>query len=315
VEKVASRYEVYRPDGTPRPPEEAPPLRALRGEEVREQEEIVRTPATGELRHRQVNASPVRDAEGRIIGSMSVVRDITDLKRTESELKRSNAELQQFAYVASHDMQEPLRMVISYLDLLNHKFGDELNPKAKEYMAFAVDGADKMRELVNDLLAYSRVDSRPMKVEEVDLNKAIEEVVKDLHVAIRETNAEIIIEQLPTITADRMRIKQVFQNLITNAIKFHKGEPPKVEISAQRLGSEWEFAVKDNGIGIDPAYQDKIFEMFQRLHTKEEYPGTGIGLAIAKKIVERQGGRIWVDSEPGKGSTFFFTLPTSQQYE
>lgn len=246
----------------------------------------------------------------------TIIRDITERKKGEDalamateELKRSNAELQQFAYVASHDMQEPLRMVTSYLDLLNHKFGDELNPKAKEYTAFAVDGAVRMRELVNDLLTYSRVDSRPMKMEEVDLNKVLAKVMDDLHIAISESKAEIMVGPLPTIHADESKIKQVFQNLISNAIKFHGTSPPKVEVTANSLGSEWKIAVQDNGIGIDPRYRERIFEMFQRLHTKEEYPGTGIGLAITKKIVERHGGKIWVESVPGEGSTFFITIP------
>jgi PAS domain S-box-containing protein len=241
---------------------------------------------------------------------LSSFLDLTERKRAEENLKRSNAELQQFAYVASHDLQEPLRMVTSYLDLLNHKYGDRLEPKAKEYMAYAVDGADRMRELVNDLLSYSRVDSKPMKLEVVDLNTVVDEVAKDLHVSINDTKAEMFVDALPTIVADRTKIKQVFQNLLSNAVKFHDDAPAIVTISARRLGREWQFAVKDNGIGIDSKFQDKIFEMFQRLHTKEEYAGTGIGLAISKKIVEKHGGRIWVESEPGKGSTFYFTIPT-----
>jgi light-regulated signal transduction histidine kinase (bacteriophytochrome) len=243
--------------------------------------------------------------------------DVTEIKKNQQRaeelayrLEHSNAELQQFAYVASHDMQEPLRMVTSYLDLLHRKYGSELDSKAKEYITFAVDGAERMRELINDLLEYSRVESRPMKLEDVDVNKLVDEVVKDLHVAIVEAKAEVFVGPLPTIVADKMKIKQVFQNLISNAVKFHGAVPLVVAVSAHRMEGEWKFAVQDNGIGIDPKYKEKIFEMFQRLHTKEEYPGTGIGLAITKKIVEQHGGRIGVESELGKGSTFYFTMPS-----
>jgi PAS domain S-box-containing protein len=243
-------------------------------------------------------------------------QDITERKLAQrvveeysKKLERSNAELQQFAYVASHDLQEPLRMVMSYLALLNKKYGNELNPQAKEYMSTATEGAERMRQLVNDLLQYSRIDSRGGEFVPVDMNKVAEAVTNDLHVAIDEAKAEVIVEPLPTVLADETQMKQLLTNLVSNAIKFHDNEPPEIEVRARMRANEFVFAVKDNGIGIDPQYHDNLFKMFQRLHTKDEYPGTGIGLAISKKIVERHGGRIWVESEAGKGSTFYFAIP------
>jgi light-regulated signal transduction histidine kinase (bacteriophytochrome) len=200
-------------------------------------------------------------------------------------------------------------MVTSYLGLLEKKFGSDLNPQAKEYMSFAVDGSQRMKRLIDDLLQYSRVDSQPIVLEEVDMNEVAKVVVEDNQVSIAETEAEIIIDPLPVICADKTQMKQLLTNLISDAIKFHDSKPPKVEVSAITYQREFVFSIKDNGIGIDPKYADKLFKMFQRLHTKEEYPGTGIGLAIVKKIVDRHHGRIWFESEPGKGTTFFFTIP------
>jgi PAS domain S-box-containing protein len=282
--------------------------KALEGKEIDEQVDYIVIKKDGSRINVVLNNKLIFE-DGRPIGAFVVGYDVTERRRVEEELKRSNAELQQFAYVTSHDLQEPLRMVTSYLDLLNHKYGEKLDPKAKEYMSYAIDGADRMRELINDLLAYSRVDSQPLTLEQVDMNEVVAEVVNELHVAIKEAHAELIIDSLPVMVADKKKIKQVFLNLLSNAIKFHGTMSPKVEVSAHRLGSAWMIAIKDYGIGIETKYFDKIFEMFQRLHTKEEYPGTGIGLPIAKKIVEIHGGRIWVESEVGKGSTFFFTIP------
>ncbi|MDW5562630.1 MAG: ATP-binding protein [Methanomassiliicoccus sp.] len=257
-----------------------------------------------------VSTTPIFDNQGELKGTVHVARDITDLRRTEANLKRSNAELQQFAYIASHDLQEPLRMVTSYLALMNKKFGDELSPQAKEYMSFAVDGSTRMKELIDDLLAYSRIDSKSIVLEEINMNDEAKTVEEDLHVMIKETRAEVIIDPLPNIRGDKTQMKQLLTNLISNAIKFRRpGFKPRVEVSAVTYENEVVFSVEDNGIGIDPEYADKLFKMFSRLHTREEYPGTGIGLAVAKKIVERHGGRIWFESEPGKGTTFFFTIP------
>jgi signal transduction histidine kinase len=245
-------------------------------------------------------------------------RDITDRKTTEDalrgyarELKRSNDELQQFAYIASHDLQEPLRMVTSYLVLLDKKFNKELSPQAGECIHFAIDGASRMKELIDDLLQYSRIESKPAGFTDVDMNKVAKIVIRDLNVAIDEVGAEVLIDPLPIVHANDMQMNQVLTNIVSNAIKFNRQKSPKVEVSAVTYNSEFVFAVKDNGIGIDPKHADRLFNMFQRLHTRDEYKGTGMGLAIARKIVERHGGRIWFESEPGKGSTFYFTIPLS----
>ncbi|MDW5563772.1 MAG: PAS domain-containing protein [Methanomassiliicoccus sp.] len=260
--------------------------------------------------------SPYRASDGSVIGIVGVARDITERKRSEEdlikladELKRSNEELQQFAYVASHDLQEPLRMVTNYLGLLDKKFGGALPLQAREYMSTAVEGAERMRQLVNDLLLFSRVDSQTKMFTCVDMYKVAETVKDELDLSISESEAQVIIEPLPSLYAEETQMIQLLTNLVSNAIKFRGAEKPRIEISAISFQHEFIFCVKDNGIGIDPQYADRLFKMFSRLHTKEEYPGTGIGLAICKKIVERHGGRIWFESEPGKGTTFFFAIP------
>jgi uncharacterized 2Fe-2S/4Fe-4S cluster protein (DUF4445 family)/signal transduction histidine kinase len=227
------------------------------------------------------------------------------------ELRRSNAELQQFAYIASHDLQEPLRMVTASLGRLEKKYFDTLDGEAQQYMNMAVDGAYRMRVLINDLLAYSRVESGGRDFTMVDMNLALSNSLENLNSMITANHAEIMAEPLPTVSADETQMTQLLQNLISNAVKYHGPNPPEIQISSSLApdGTEWRFTVRDNGIGIDPMYQDKIFQMFQRLHTRDEYEGTGIGLAIAKRIVERHGGKIWVESEEGSGSTFFFTIP------
>jgi PAS domain S-box-containing protein len=257
----------------------------------------------------------IKDSSGNCVGLIFSLVETTERKKAEENLKRSNAELQQFAYVASHDLQEPLRMVMSYLALLNKKYGEELPPQAKMYMGTAVEGAERMRQLVNDLLQYSRIDSASKVYASVDMNKVARMVRDELRIAIDEAKGEVRIELLPTVTADEGQMMQLLANLVSNAIKFHNSEPPLVELSAREQSNEYIFAVKDNGIGIDPQYADRLFKMFQRLHTKDEYPGTGMGLAISKKIVEQHGGRIWFDSEKGRGATFFFSLPIKRSID
>jgi len=231
-----------------------------------------------------------------------------DLARRVEELARSNAELEQFAYVASHDLQEPLRMVTSYCDLLQRRYKGRLDADADDFISFAVDGATRMQGLVRDLLAYSRVSIGDQQAEAIDCTAVLSRVLTDLKGTISANKARITHDPLPAIRADRTQLEHLFQNLIGNAIKFHGEKAPEVHIGAESENGHWRFSVADNGIGIDQQYSDKAFAVFQRLHGRGEYAGTGVGLAICKKIVERHGGQIWFESEPGKGSTFYFTL-------
>jgi len=228
--------------------------------------------------------------------------------RNAEELRRSNQELEQFAYVASHDLQEPLRMVAGYTQLLAKRYQGKLDEDADEFIAFAVDGAKRMQELIEDLLAYSWVGTKGRPFAAVDCNATLAVVLGSLKAAIDEAGATVTWDALATVPGDETQLWQVLQNLIGNGIKYRDSKPPQVHVGCARDGNMWRFAVQDNGIGIDPQYTERIFAIFQRLHTQKEFSGTGIGLAICKKIVERHGGRIWVESEPGKGSTFYFTL-------
>ncbi len=230
------------------------------------------------------------------------------LAQRSQELVRSNAELEQMAYVASHDLQEPLRMVASYLQLLEQRFGDRLEPEAHEFIGFAVDGAKRMQALIDDLLTYSRLGTRGKSLQPTDCTMVMEAVLRSLRIAINESGAQVQYEALPVVQGDAAQLTQLFQNLIGNAIKFRGKQAPQITVRAEREGRFWRFEVQDNGIGIAPEYFERIFVMFQRLHSRSTYPGTGIGLAICRKIVERHGGRIWVESVPEQGSVFKFTL-------
>lgn len=261
---------------------------------------------------------PLRDKEGHIIGTFGISTNINERKQAEAalarqaqELARSNVELEQFAYVASHDLQEPLRMVRSYVQLLERRYKNKLDADADEFIAYAVDGAARMQTLINDLLAYSRIGTQGKTPHPTNCAEVLERVLANLSIAIEESEAVVMYDALPTVLADEVQLSQLFQNLIGNAIKFRGEATPKIQVGAERKDGEWLFWVRDNGIGIAPEYYHRLFMIFQRLHSRDEYPGTGIGLAICKKIVERHGGRIWVESVgvPGKGTTFYFSLP------
>jgi PAS domain S-box-containing protein len=259
---------------------------------------------------------PIRSRHGEQLGVSTIVHDVTDsyearrrLERSTEELARSNSDLEQFAYVASHDLQEPLRMVTGFMGLLEKKYGNTLGDEADEYIGFAVDGARRMQGLIDDLLTYSRVGSQAGSLVAVDLADVAKSVSLNLRTLIEETGASIRQGELPTVTADPHQMGQLYQNLIGNAIKFRGDRPPQIELGAERKQEEWHLYVRDNGIGIPPEHRDNIFVIFRRLHSREEYPGSGIGLAVCKRIVERHQGCIWVETTVGGGCTFWFTLP------
>ncbi|HEY9596584.1 MAG TPA: PAS domain S-box protein, partial [Cyanophyceae cyanobacterium] len=294
--------------------------------------------------------SVLMEPNGNAKGLLAVIRDISDRKRAEAsilqlnqelesrveqrtaelaqtneqlqqtneqlailnqEFQRSNQELEQFAYVASHDLQEPLRAITGYTQLLVNEYGDRFDETAQEYAAFVIDGAKRMQQLIQDLLAYSRVGTRGKEFAPTDCNAVLQQALQNLQVAIADEQAIITADPLPTVNADQNQLIQLLQNLIGNAIKFHREQSPQVHITAAQQDNYWLFQVRDNGIGIKPQYLERIFEVFKRLHTRREYPGTGIGLAICKKIITRHGGRIWAESNLGMGTTFYFTIPLS----
>ncbi len=258
----------------------------------------------------EVVITALRDQRGDLLGFSNCSRDLTQRKKADEDLRRSNAELQQFAYVASHDLQEPLRMVASFTQLLAKHYKGRLDEDADEFIGYAVDGAKRMQLLIEDLLAYSRVGTRTKGFKLCSAGDVVEAALRHLTIAIEESGAQIHTPDLPQIVCDDLQITSVLQNLVGNAIKFRTpSAPPVIEISAARSDAEWVFSVKDNGIGIESRHFERVFQVFQRLQTRENYPGNGIGLAICRKIVERHGGRIWLESEPGKGTTFLFTIP------
>jgi len=255
--------------------------------------------------------SPIRDGQGKIIGIAGIERDITTSKRAEAELRRSNAELEQFAYVASHDLQEPLRAMAGTVQLLQRRYQGQLDARADEIIAHSVAAVTRMQTLISDLLAFSRLARHGNPFAPTDCATVLSDVLAILEVAIAESGAVITHDALPEVMADASQLRQLLQNLLSNAIKFRSDDSLRIHVSARRDQNGWLFSVRDNGLGIEGQYFERIFEIFQRLHTRDEYPGTGIGLAVCKKIVERHGGRIWLESQAGEGATFHFTIVDS----
>lgn len=263
----------------------------------------------------QINYLPIRSDEGEIIYGMLMVVDITDLKKIQqklesqaTDLKRSNEELERFAYVASHDLQGPLRTISSYLQLLESRYSDKLQGDAKEFINYSVAGAKRMQRLIQDLLNYSRINTRPKAFTEVNLNEVMQVVIKNIESNVEASGAELRVDTLPTVVGDSNQLMQLFQNLIDNAIKFVKDRKPLVLVNVEDHKNEWLFVIRDNGIGIQQEFKEKIFQIFQRLHAETDFPGTGIGLAICKKIAHLHGGDIWFESEPEHGTAFFFSI-------
>ena len=317
-ETINYHRKAIHEDGTDFPAKNHPSMIALKtGKVVRNVVMGVFNPHKEKYYWININATPLfKPGVNKPFQVYITFEDITEtikahklLNETLDELKRSNTELERFAYVASHDLQEPLRMVASFTQLLERQYKDKLDENAMEYINFAVDGAKRMQNLINDLLAYSRVHTKGEKFEDVHLDKVFDDVLFNMEIPIEENNVIITKEPLPKINADYSQMVQVFQNLISNAIKYRRQETPQIQIFSQKQDYKWQFSIKDNGIGIKPDYFEQVFQIFRRLHTHDEYKGTGIGLAITKRIIERHNGNIWVESEPGKGSTFHFTIP------
>jgi len=293
--------------------------RLARGDRI-EHFETVRVTKDHRMIDVSLTVSPIRNSAGIVVGASKIVRDITARKKAEQslarqaeELARSNVELARFAYIASHDLQEPLRTVQSFAQLLERDCDGKLPSSAQESLGFITDAVQRMRTLINDLLAYSRVGSQGAAFGPADCKEICASLLENLKVSIESSQAEITVEPLPVVIGDATQLGQVFQNLLGNAIKFRGKRTPRIHVSAREAASEWVFSVTDNGIGIAPEYFERIFIIFQRLHTIEEYSGTGIGLAICKKIAERHGGRIWVESIVGEGSTFHFSIQKREQ--
>jgi PAS domain S-box-containing protein len=271
----------------------------------------------------EIHDALVRNATGGTVGIRTALLDITERKRMAEaierhaeKLARSNAELERFAYVASHDLQEPLRMVASFTQLLAKRYSGQLDETANRYIYYAVDGAKRMQQLIADLLAYSRVNSKELDLRQTECEALVVGAMRNLQAAINESGASVDWDPLPVLWVDQGQLTQLFQNLLGNAIKFGtKGESPRIHVSAADGGAHWVLSVQDNGIGIDPRQAERVFQIFQRLHSRAEYPGTGIGLAVCQKVAERHGGKIWVESAPGVGSTFRFTIPKPAKSE
>ncbi|MDQ2051220.1 PAS domain S-box protein [Natronolimnohabitans sp. A-GB9] len=310
-------YEQYTArwadTGEPVAPEEWTMAAVLDGEAVTDPNVYEIETFDGRQRIIMEHGMPVRDENGSVRRAVVTLTDITERREYRRKLEESNERLEQFAYAASHDLQEPLRMVSSYLQLLEKRYDDALDEDGEEFLAYAVDGAERMREMIDGLLAYSRIETRGDPLEPIDLETLVDGVLADLQVKIEETDAEITVDDLPCVSGDASQLRQVFQNLLDNALEYSGDDPPRVRVDAERDGDEWIVSVSDQGVGIDPDDQERIFEVFNRLYSHDEREGTGIGLALCERIVERHGGEIRVDSTPGEGSTFSVTLPAVEE--
>ncbi|ADZ09296.1 PAS/PAC sensor signal transduction histidine kinase [Methanobacterium lacus] len=316
-QEAPQSFKIFK-DGKEMEPGEMPVQASSAGKEIRNYEFDLIYPEK-EVRHLMGNATPLYDEEGKPRGSVSAFMDVTKRKKAEmqmasllKELERSNRELEQFAYVTSHDLKEPLRMISSFTKLLEQKFKGQLDEDADNYINYIVDGTKRMQRLLDDLLAYSRI-SNEVKYEPLKLTEIVNESIHNLKVAIDENQAEITVDPLPEVVANRTQMIQLFQNLIANAIKFQSKKKPVIHVSCEESGNKYYFSVQDNGIGIDSKNLDRVFKMFQRLHTADEYDGTGIGLSITKKIVQQHSGAVWVESKLDEGSTFYFSIPIDEQ--
>ena len=299
-------------------PEDLPDGRARWQESLRtgqpyEYEARLRRVADASYRWHLIRAVPVRDREGLVLRWFGTNTDIEEQKHMVAELQRVNAELQQFAHIVSHDLSEPLRTISNFLQLFMGRSPTKLDAEDKDYLTFVTDGAQRMQTMISALLEYTRVGGQAITRVPVDCEALLVRVVRGIQLAVAESHATVTHDSLPTVLADETRLGQVFQNLIANALKFRSQAPLQIHIAVERTGNYWRFAVRDNGIGIDPRQTNRLFQVFQRLHTRSEYPGTGIGLAICRKIIERHGGRIWVESTPGEGATFFFTVSGGEE--
>jgi PAS domain S-box-containing protein len=281
--------------------------RVRRGEHV-DHYETVRRRKDGSTIKVSLTVSPINDAQGRVIGASTISRDISERKRVEQELLRSNKDLERFAYVASHDLSEPLRVIAGFVDLLARRYEGRLDEEADRFIGFIVAGVERMQALIDDILAYSRAGRAELRFTDVDTAALVDGALQDLDTRIAERGTRVEVGELPTIRAEPAQLRQVFQNLIDNAVKFADAERPRVQVAATRELYYWRFDVEDNGSGVDPRHAERIFEMFQRLHGRDVL-GTGIGLAIVKRIVERHDGRIWVEQATAGGSVFSFTIP------
>ncbi|MTK63754.1 MAG: PAS domain S-box protein, partial [Methanobacterium sp.] len=316
-QEAPQTFKIFK-DGKEMLPGEMPVQASSSGKEIRNYEFDLIYPEK-EVRHLMGKATPLYDENGNPRGSVSAFMDVTKRKKAEmqmasllKELERSNRELEQFAYVTSHDLKEPLRMIGSFTQLLEQKFKGQFDEDADNYINYIVDGTTRMQRLLDDLLAYSRI-SNEVKYEPLNLTEIVNESIHNLKVAIDENQAEISVDQLPEIVANRTQMIQLFQNLIANAIKFQSEKKPVIHVSCKEKEDKYHFSVQDNGIGIEKNNLDRVFKMFQRLHTAEEYDGTGIGLSITKKIVQQHNGAVWVESKLDEGSTFYFSMPIAEQ--